>query len=147
MSTSISCIGWLNIKICLVSKSVLPNLYYIIHFSKRNVTNILFIATNLYNYDISKFILAVDNSQCLHYLLSNYYEISLKVMKYCDAAFFLSFKILMLGSTKENICQLNPKMAKKKKNPNQTDQKKKKPYRRKSSQLTNILKCRASLLE
>lgn len=48
--------------------------YTIIHFSKYTVTNISFVATNLYNYDISKFILAVDHSQCLHYLLSNYYE-------------------------------------------------------------------------
>lgn len=76
----------------------------------------------MYNYDISKFILAVDHSQCLHYLLSNYYENFLKGMKYCEAAFFLSFKILTLGSTKGNICQLNPKKYTQKKL-NQTDQK------------------------
>lgn len=48
--------------------------------------------------------------------LSNYYEISLKGMKYCEAAFFLSFKTLTLGSTKGKICQFNPKIAKKKRN-------------------------------
>lgn len=71
------------------------------------------------------------------FFLSNNYEISLKGMKYCEAAFFLSFKTLTLGSTKGKICQFNPKIAKKKKE----------TYRRKSSQTMNILKCHASLLE